>query len=136
MLRRTAAALQVDATRLFSQMNPTPLRGWKAIYAEKINPDNHELRKQIRHKQKEEEFGPGYDQLNADNFPYMAVMSLTFTFFFGYLAVGPGNIGFGRERNNDPGWKFNPKNADGSTQMPELPRHPSPHFAESVMIRE
>ena len=135
MLRRTAKALQVDATRLFAQMNPEPLRGWKQAYAEKIDPDNHDIRREVRHKLQVETFGEGYDQVSAENFPVPAFMALTMTFMMAYLSLGDYALAANAEKYNDPRRFFNPKNADGSTQMPELPGNPSGVFADAITYR-
>eukprot|EP00659_Diplonema_papillatum_P008682 gene8682-13424_t len=127
-------AAKLHTSELFRQINPFPMRNWRAHQAEKLAP-NVEAGKKALHDQNVEEYGPGYDTVTEDNFPYPLFYGFFLCAWVACIFMGatpswrvPPNTGL-------PRLTFNDKNPDGSTKFPVNPEAPHPFFTDHLVIR-
>ena len=121
MLRatRTAAAAKtrVSVNDLYNKIETNKTTNWRANWAESQKIDAAKVA-EVRHAHYTHELGPDYDKVNADNFPYPLVYSMSLTIWFAYMIM---YIDYADQRTNMPAHNWNPKNTDGSTVFPEEP---------------
>eukprot|EP01064_Diplonema_japonicum_P006932 TRINITY_DN1472_c3_g1_i1.p2 TRINITY_DN1472_c3_g1~~TRINITY_DN1472_c3_g1_i1.p2 ORF type:complete len:139 (+),score=29.08 TRINITY_DN1472_c3_g1_i1:60-476(+) len=138
MMKRSVcrfATARLDSAKLFKEINQEPMVGWRSKYQQELSPDV-EAQKVAVHNHKTHEYGEGYDELNANNFPYPLMYGTCFILYY-LCAV----VGYFVDINDAPDTEnpvrtFSPKNPDGTTIFRKDPETPSALFSSMLVVKE